>query len=80
MDIIQFVTVVIDIIIVSILLYAAIRKQRICAWGMAIAFIIYAFYDLANLFGIYVAQGIISPSLLIASTAALWAVVKMSQD
>lgn len=80
MNIIQFVTVVIDIVIVSILLYAAIRKQRVCAWGMAIAFTVYAFYDLASLFNIYVAQIIATPSFLIASASALWAVVKMSQD
>jgi hypothetical protein len=66
--------------IVLILLYAAIKKQRVCAWGMALTFSIYVFYDLINLFNLSVPQSIMAPAFFIASISALWAVLKMGQD
>jgi len=80
MDIIQLLSILVEAVIVFILLYAAIHKQRVCAWGMAITFSIYVFYDLANLFNWNVPQSILTPAFFIASVSALWAVLKMSQD
>ncbi|MHB9019453.1 MAG: hypothetical protein ACYC3G_01055 [Minisyncoccota bacterium] len=80
METIQLLSIVVEAVIVGILLYAAIKKQRICAWGMALTFSIYVFYDTVHLFNIDVSQTIMIPVFFIASISALWAVLKMSQD
>lgn len=80
MEIIQLFSILVEVLIVGILLYAAIKKQRICAWGMALTFSIYVFYDTVHLFNIGVSETIMVPAFFIASVSALWAVLKMSQD
>lgn len=80
METIQLLSIVVEAVIVFILLYAAVKKQRACAWGMALTFSIYVFYDLVNLFNLSVPQNIMTPAFFIASISALWAVLKMSQD
>ena len=80
MDIFKLISIILEAVIVFILLYAAIGKQRICAWGMALTFSIYVFYDLVDLFGLNISKNILSPLFLIATISALWAVWKMSRD
>jgi len=80
MDTIQLLSIVVEAVIVLILLYAAIKKQRACAWGMALTFSIYVFYDSARLFNWSVSESVMVPAFFIASVSALWAVLKMSQD
>jgi len=77
---IQLLSIAVEAVIVGILLFAAIKKQRACAWGMALTFLIYVFYDSVKLFQLSVPEGIVVPAFFIASVSALWAVLKMSQD
>ena len=80
MEIIQLLSIVVEAAIVFILLYAAVKKQRAYAWGMALTFSIYVFYDMVKLFNLSVPQSILIPAFFIASISALWAALKMSQD
>jgi len=80
MDTIQLLSIVVEAVIVCILLYAAIKKQKTCAWGMALTFFIYVFYDSVNLFDLNVPGVIMVPAFFIASVSALWAVLMMSKD
>ena len=80
MDTIQLLSIVIEAVIVFILLYAAIKRQKVCAWGMALTFFIYVFYDSVKLFNLNVPEGVVVPAFFVASVSALWAVIKMGQE
>lgn len=80
MNILQLSSIVIEAVIVCVLLYAAIKKQRVCAWGMALTFFIYVFYDLARLFSFNISEDVSSSMFFVASLSALWAVLKMGRE
>jgi len=62
------------------LLYGAIKKRAICAYGMALTFSIYVVYDSAKFFNWNMSGNILTVMFFIASLSALWAVWKMGQE
>ncbi len=80
METLQLLSIVVEAVVVFMLLYGAIKKGAVCAYGMALTFSIFVFYDLANYFDWGLSQNILTPAFFIATLSALWAVWKMGQE
>ncbi len=59
---------------VAIIAILAARKRNPYAYGLALTFAIYVFYDGARLVGLEVREGILAESFLLAAISALVAV------
>ncbi len=80
MDTLQLFSIIIEAVVVFMLLYGAIYKGAVCAYGMALTFAIYVFYDLVKFFNLGISESILTPAFFVASLSALWAVWKMSRE
>ncbi len=80
METLQLFSIIIEAVVVFMLLYGAVKKGAVCAYGMALTFCIYVFYDSAKLFGWAISGNILTIMFFVASLSALWAVWKMGKE
>lgn len=75
--IIQYISIVLEAIIVLISLLAAVIKKKYYCYGFALTFAIYVFYDSVKLLNININEYILYFSFFIATLSAFWAVSKI---
>jgi len=80
METLQLFSIIIEALVVFMLLYGAIKKRAICAYGMALTFSIYVVYDSAKLFNWAISANTLTVMFFIASLSALWAVWEMGRN
>jgi len=75
LEILQFASIIIELIISILGLILVFKKKKKYGWGIFLTFIIYVFYDLANIAGWVINKDILYLLFFIASISALWFVV-----
>jgi len=69
----QYVSIIMESIIAVTGLFIAIRKKRVFGYGIFLTFLIYVFYDLANLLQLEVSANTLYPIFFVATLSILWA-------
>ncbi|MDD1742453.1 MAG: hypothetical protein LUQ47_03885 [Methanotrichaceae archaeon] len=62
-----------EIVVAAMGILLATSKRKIYGWFIALTFVIYVFYDLANLFSLNVSQDLLYTIFLVATLSILWA-------
>jgi len=69
----QYVSIIMESIIAATGLFIARRKKRFFGYGIFLTFLIYVFYDLANLLQLEVSANTLYPIFFVATLSILWA-------
>lgn len=73
----QYLSIVVEVAIAAIAFFAAFKKRKTFAYGLALTFAIYVFYDLAKLVPFNVPELVLYPMFFVASLSALWVSYKI---
>jgi len=73
----QLISIILEAIIVIFCLFAAIQKKKIFAYGFALTFFVYVFYDSVRLFGWAVNESVLYVSFFLATISALLGAILM---
>ena len=73
MNILQLISIFLEIVVAAMGILLATSKRKIYGWFIALTFVIYVFYDLANLFSLNVSQDLLYTIFLVATLSILWA-------
>lgn len=76
-ELLQYASIILEAAIVVIALLAAATKKKTFAYGFALTFAIYVFYDLAKLVPLSVPDAVLYPLFFVATVSALWAIWKI---
>jgi hypothetical protein len=73
MNILQLISIFLEIVVATLGVLLAVSKKKMYGWFIALTFVIYVFYDLANLFTLNVSQDLLYTFFLLATLSILWA-------
>ncbi|HTY13233.1 MAG TPA: hypothetical protein VMD02_03480 [Candidatus Omnitrophota bacterium] len=74
MDIVQLVSVFLEIMVTVVALMIAVGKNKVYGWCFTLTFMIYVFYDVSRFAFLNVPADIMSIMFFIASFSALWGI------
>jgi len=77
---IQLISIFLEAIIVIFCLFAAIKKKKIFAYGFALTFFIYVFYDSVRLFQLAINEGLLYASFFLATISAFVGAILMGLE
>jgi hypothetical protein len=80
LELLQFVSIIIELIIAMLGLILVFKKKRNYGWGIFLTFAIYIIYDVANMGGWIINSDLLYGLFFIASISALWFVVVIYRD
>ena len=72
MNVLQMISILLEVVVATIGIMLAVSKKKIYGWFIALTFVIYVFYDLANLFSLNVSQNLLYAIFFVASLSILW--------
>lgn len=70
-------SIILEAVVALVFVYAAVARGKSYAWGLALTFAIYVFYDLKRLIGFDITPSLLDLLFLAATTSALWAALKI---
>ena len=76
----QFVSILLEAVIVVRAILSAIRRKKSFAYGFALTFAVYVFYDLAKLIQINVPDSILYFMFFVATLSALYVTLRIYKD
>jgi hypothetical protein len=68
------ISILLEMVVAALGIALAIRKKKKYGWFIALTFILYIFYDLANLFPLTVSKDFLSFIFFAATASILWAI------
>jgi hypothetical protein len=68
------ISILLEMVVAALGIALAVRKKKKYGWFIALTFILYIFYDLANLFPLPVSQDLLSFVFFAATASILWAI------
>lgn len=80
MENINFISIILEAVVVIFGLMIAIKKRRGYGEGLALTFLIYVFYDLARLLGWQINDTFLSISFLVANISAVISIYSIYRD
>jgi len=80
MNILQLVSIFVELLIVVISLVIAVNKKKIYGYGFALTFGVYVFYDLSRLFLLNIPEAVLTSVFFIATLSALFSIWKLYKD
>jgi hypothetical protein len=80
MNILQSISIGIEVLVLVLGIMLAVQKKKMWGWCIALCFAIYVYYDLANLLTLNVDLVILRSLFFVASLSILWAVWKIYQE
>jgi hypothetical protein len=76
----QSISIILEAMIVIVCLFTAIHKKRFFAYGFALTFLIYVFYDSAIFYGWIISKNVLSPLFFLATISALLGAILMYEE
>lgn len=73
----QVISIVLELVVAVFCLLAAVQRKRMFAYGFALTFFIYVFYDSARYFSLPVSSEILYFGFFISTVSALFAAILM---
>ena len=73
MDLVQLISIVLEVVVTIIAIMAGLRG-RTYAFGFALTYALYTFYDLSKLYDWAIPSGPITTIFLVATLSALWGI------
>jgi len=74
MENINYISIVLEAVVVILALMTAIKKKAAYGWGLAFTFLVYVFYDLARIQGWEISTSVMILSFLAATISAVIAI------
>ena len=74
MNALQTISVLLELVVVALGLMLVIGKKKMYGWCIALTFILYVFYDLANLLSLHISQDSLDVLFFMATLSILWAI------
>jgi len=71
MEIINIISIVLEVVVAIFALMMAIEKKHVYGWGIALTFLVYVFYDLNRTLKWGVSDTTMALSFLVASSSAV---------
>ncbi len=80
MNVLQMISILLEVVVAALGIMLVIRKKKIYGWCIALTFVLYVFYDLANLLSWSVPQDSLDVLFFVATLSILWAVWNIFLD
>ncbi|MFH1576831.1 MAG: hypothetical protein ABID35_04750 [Candidatus Margulisiibacteriota bacterium] len=80
MNILQMVSIGIELVAAVLGVLLAVGKKKPWGWCIALCFAIYVYYDLARLFNFAVSQDLLRSLFFLASISILWAIWQVYKE
>ena len=74
MNALQTISILMELMVVALGLMLVIGKKKMYGWCIALTFILYVFYDLANLLSLHISQDSLDVLFFMATLSILWAI------
>ena len=74
MNALQTISILLELMVVALGLMLVIDKKKMYGWCIALTFILYVFYDLANLLYLHISQDSLDVLFFMATLSILWAI------
>ena len=70
----QTISILLEFVVVALGIMLVIGKKKMYGWCIALTFILYIFYDLANLLSLHISQDSLDILFFMATLSILWAI------
>ena len=74
MNVLQTISILLELMVVALGLMLVIGKKKMYGWCIALTFILYVFCDLANLLSLHISEGSLDVLFFMATLSILWAI------
>ena len=74
MNALQTISILLELMVVALGIMLVIGKKKMYGWCIALTFILYIFYDLANLLSLHISQDSLDILFFMATLSILWAI------
>jgi len=70
----QTISILLELMVVALGIMLVVGKKKMYGWCIALTFILYIFYDLANLLSLHISQETLDILFFMATLSILWAI------
>ena len=74
MNALQTISILLELMVVALGIMLVVGKKKMYGWCIALTFILYIFYDLANLLSLHISQDSLDILFFMATLSILWAI------
>ena len=74
MNLLHLLSILLEAVVAALGIMLAIGKKKIYGWCIALTFVLYVVYDLANLLALNISQDTLYMIFFVATLSILWAV------
>jgi len=74
MNLLHLLSILLEVVVAALGAMLAIRKKKMYGWCIAVTFLLYVIYDLANLLAWNISQDTLYTIFFVATLSILWAV------
>ncbi len=68
------ISILLEIVVAALGVALAVSRKKVYGWFIALTFVLYVFYDLANLIPLNISRDLLYPIFFAATVSILWAV------
>ncbi len=74
MILLHLLSILLEVVVAALGIMLAIRRKKMYGWCIAVTFVLYVIYDLANLLALNISEDTLYMIFFIATLSILWAV------
>jgi hypothetical protein len=74
MNLLHLLSILLEVVVAALGMMLSIRKKKMYGWCIAVTFVLYVVYDLANLLAWNISQETLYTIFFVATLSILWAV------
>jgi len=74
MNRLHLLSILLEVVVAALGMMLAIRKKKMYGWCIAVTFVLYVIYDLANLLALNISEDTLYMIFFVATLSILWAV------
>ena len=74
MNALQTISILLEFVVVALGIMLVVGKKKMYGWCIALTFILYIFYDLANLLSLHISEDSLDILFFMATLSILWAI------
>lgn len=80
MNLLQLISIFLEVAVAALGMMLAVSKKKTYGWLIALTFVIYVFYDLANLFSLNISMDLLYAIFFLATLSILWATWRIFEE
>ncbi len=74
MNLLHLLSILLEVVVAVLGVMLAIRRKKMYGWCVAVTFVLYVIYDLANLLALNISEDTLYMIFFVATISILWAV------